>query len=45
MGATRDIMLSEVSHARKDKGQKMWKIDPNDKQIHKIKHEHTQTHK
>jgi hypothetical protein len=41
-----DIMLSEVSQAEKDKGHMfshMRKIDPKDKNIHKNKHNHTQT--
>jgi hypothetical protein len=41
------IMVSEVSQAQKDKGHiffHKWKIDPKDKNIHKNKHDHIQTH-
>jgi hypothetical protein len=43
-----DIMLSDVNQFKKDIGHMfishMWKIDPNDKFIHKNKHDHIQTH-
>jgi hypothetical protein len=43
-----NIMLSDVSQVKKDTGHMfishMWKIDPNDKFIHKNRHDHIQTH-
>jgi hypothetical protein len=44
----KDIMLSEVSQSKKDKGHVFshtWKTDPKDKHIHKkTKHDHMQIH-
>jgi hypothetical protein len=42
-----DIMLGEVLQAQKDKGYMfslICGIDPKEKQIHKNKHDHIQTH-